>query len=701
MRARFCLAFAPLLALVCSKGEVGEKPSIAIEPPDTLITIPQNALQEGQVWERKITVSNANPGTSLVISQISGNEQKCKDDPTSAFSFEILRGDKPVTLPATIRDTEVTSPEGPISIKVQFKRPKLLCERKYVLAIKSNTSEVEKQTLEITFVAPLPQPHIVIAPNPLDLGLVLEGETSEGEFIIQNTGTGDLHISNISYYATEPLGFAFEWGCLDSKSNQVVKKWVQITDNPKTLKEAACAGAETIASNSEERFKVRYGAQNDHQAKAFLTFSSDDPEKPQYQLEIKANFGGPCLTAIPSVVDFGAVELGGFKFMTVELFGCGDQEVQVSKIVLQKGNASPFTLDLEPLGSFSEQNPLVVSPSQRRPFNVLFTPPAEGEFEDKIIITNTSPRPSLEISVHAMAVKATKPVAEFKMFSTKNLGQEIKDGDKVMVLDTIRFQDESYDPSLGGKIVRWEWQVRLPPGSADYFKPTNTFQNPFFDVNVIGDYVFGLKVFNKAGVASDLVEKTVHVIAGEGCVVELTWHTPSDPDESDECQGCGADLDLHVVHPLAGGPDADGDGKPDGFCDEKGYDCYWANAHPHNWVPEGDPALDNPSLDRDDTNGAGPENFRYPRPEQGKCYKVGVHYWDDHGFGASYATIRVYINGEKKYERSNVRMVMSDMWEVGEVCCTNENFPFVQSDKAGGPLIIPQYNNSNCLHLPE
>jgi hypothetical protein len=695
MKARFCLALAPLLVLWCSKGEVGERPSIVIDPPETSITIAQNSLEEGQVWERKITVKNGNPGTSLVISQISGNEQKCKDDPTSAFSFEVLRGEKPLQPPTTIRDMEDTSPEGPIDIKVQFKRPALLCERRYVLAIKSNTVEVEKQTLEITFVAPLPQPHIVVTPNPLDLGLVQEGETSDEEFVIQNTGTGDLHISKIAYYATEPVGFAFEWECLDNETKQIARKWVQISDKQQTLEQSNCGQVKTIASNSEERFKARYGAQNDNQAKAFLTFFSDDPDKGQLELEITANWGGPCLKAIPSVLDFGAVEfeIGASKFMTVELFGCGDQQVQVSKIELEKGNDMPFILDLSPLGDFSEENPLVVSPSQKRPFNVIFVPSAEGEFDDNIMITNTSPRPNIEVSVHAKAVKAEKPVAEFKMFSRKK-AQEVKDGDDVDVLDTIRFQDESYDPSLGGKVVSWQWQVQLPPGSADYFKPTDTFQNPTLDVNVVGDYVFGLKVFNKAGVASDLVEKTVHVVAGQGCVVQLTWHTPSDPDESDECYGCGSDLDLHVVHPLATGPDIDKDGKPDGFCDNT-YDCFFANPHPI-WVPGGDPSLDQPSLDRDDTNGAGPENFRYLRAEEGKCYKVGVHYWDDHGFGASFATVIVYIQGDKKYEKGNVRMVMSDMWEVGEVCCRNPDQPFIEYNKAGGPLIVPNYINPNC-----
>ena len=49
-------------------------------------------------------------------------------------------------------------------------------------------------------------------------------------------------------------------------------------------------------------------------------------------------------------------------------------------------------------------------------------------------------------------------------------------------------------------------------------------------------------------------------------------------------------------------------------------------------------------------------------------YKVGVHYWNDHGYGASYATVRVYIYSQLVFEVPDVKLVDTDMWEV----CTIE-----------------------------
>ena len=70
----------------------------------------------------------------------------------------------------------------------------------------------------------------------------------------------------------------------------------------------------------------------------------------------------------------------------------------------------------------------------------------------------------------------------------------------------------------------------------------------------------------------------------EAIHIELTWHNPLDPDESDNT---GSDVDLHLVKV--------------GFnWFDDVFDTYYANQTP-DWQPE------LPSLDIDDTDGAGPE----------------------------------------------------------------------------------------------
>ena len=116
------------------------------------------------------------------------------------------------------------------------------------------------------------------------------------------------------------------------------------------------------------------------------------------------------------------------------------------------------------------------------------------------------------------------------------------------------------------------------------------------------------------------------------------------------------------MHPWAHGPDGDEASLSDDWFHEL-FDCYSINPHP-NWGSF-DPAIrDDPSLDRDDNDGAGPENISLDWPEQGMTYRVGVHYWNDHGYGRSYATVRVYLYSSLIFERPDVLLHNKDMWEV-------------------------------------
>jgi hypothetical protein len=146
-----------------------------------------------------------------------------------------------------------------------------------------------------------------------------------------------------------------------------------------------------------------------------------------------------------------------------------------------------------------------------------------------------------------------------------------------------------------------------------------------------------------------------------GFRVELVWDTPGDPDQSDSGPEAGSDVDLHLAHPMADvGQDLDGDGRPDPWFDQP-YDTFWFNPHP-DWG-EADPQEDDPYLDRDDTDGAGAEVISLRQPEDGATYRVGVHYWSDHGYGPSAATVRIYVNSQLVFE-GTANLVHHDLWEV-------------------------------------
>ncbi|MGM0576099.1 MAG: choice-of-anchor D domain-containing protein [Myxococcota bacterium] len=166
--------------------------------------------------------------------------------------------------------------------------------------------------------------------------------------------------------------------------------------------------------------------------------------------------------------------------------------------------------------------------------------------------------------------------------------------------------------------------------------------------------------------------------------VELTWDTPGDPDQTDHGPMAGSDLNLHFAHPSATGVDIDSDDVPDGWFDDT-FDCFWFNNSPE-WGSDDENADDDPSLDHDDTDGLGPENIVLPVPEDGLTYRVGVHYWNDHGYGPSNATVRVYIYSSLVFELEDVELVNHDFWEVATIDWPSGEVELVTGD--GGEYAI-------------
>jgi hypothetical protein len=90
------------------------------------------------------------------------------------------------------------------------------------------------------------------------------------------------------------------------------------------------------------------------------------------------------------------------------------------------------------------------------------------------------------------------------------------------------------------------------------------------------------------------------------------------------------DLDLHLQREGAGLRDGIGD-------------CYYANRRPI-WVPDPPLGPSGPRLERDDTDGLGPEYIDFVAPGPGR-YRVQVQYFSDRGHGDVTATVGVFLDG--------------------------------------------------------
>ena len=118
--------------------------------------------------------------------------------------------------------------------------------------------------------------------------------------------------------------------------------------------------------------------------------------------------------------------------------------------------------------------------------------------------------------------------------------------------------------------------------------------------------------------------------------IELTWDTN------------GTDVDSHLIAPCYPMWDSFGD-------------CYYGHRNP-DWDNSGGSSAGDPSLDVDDTNGYGPENIVLVAPPFEGTYQYKVHYWSDHGYGPSTATVKIWINGIKVFD-GNRTMSSGQVWD--------------------------------------
>ncbi len=251
------------------------------------------------------------------------------------------------------------------------------------------------------------------------------------------------------------------------------------------------------------------------------------------------------------------------------------------------------------------------------------------------------------------------------------------------VLQTVTLSASGSDPDGGTVSYRWTVTSRPTGSNSNPSSPTSPITNFFLDA--AGTYTLSFCVTDDEGVTSCC--NTTVVSTPPGVLhVELQWD-----------QGWG-DVDLHLLNvnrtPPAGWWTTD--------------DCYWVNPTP-DWGIAG--AAANPTLDRDDRDGFGPENITITQSPQNGTYNIGVHYYCDRspaGSGPATATVRVYCMGNLVGTYPGIRFDRTDDWvTVANVAWPTCTVRAVNSRTNGSSLLpagstsprhceIPCTSNSSC-----
>ena len=515
---------------------------------------------------------------------------------------------------------------------------------------------------------------LVVTPSTLNWPYVKPTEFADQTLQLANTGGAPLRVSSIEQIDVPGLSI------LNSDQSAAVAAPLSVVFNPPL----------TVAAGGVQPLVVRFAPLNATQVAGKLVVHSADPTAGPITtiIEVSANTATPCMAVNPTgIIQFGGVVPGGpAAELSVQIKNCGLAELVVSAIdfVKDQTNSTEFAIDYTPLAAklsepppVSAANPLKLATGQAATFVVSYTPaditPDGGPPDMAVVSVKSNAGLAAKLTLQGVGIETNCPIAK----------ATVQEGEQVVPQTVIHLKGDKSTAPGGGSIKKYKWTVKQPAGSNQPLLPNPSFANPTLLANASGEYEFCLHVWDGNDVKSCVTScVSVLVIPNNALHLELLWDTPADPDQTDSGPAAGADFDLHFAHPLASKLDLDCDGAADPWFSNP-WDTFWFNAAPE-WGVAGVP-IDNPTMDLDDTDGAGPENLNLVDPEgttaEPVAYSLGVHYWHDHCYGTSYATMSIYIQGGLALQFTKIKLDPLDMWFVGKL-----NWPNTAS--GGGKKVL-------------
>lgn len=388
----------------------------------------------------------------------------------------------------------------------------------------------------------------------------------------------------------------------------------------------------------DESFPVRvyFNPIDNEPSTADLIFFSNDPENSQYTVKLQGNSGAPCIKlSQEDEINFGEGGIGFANNKTITVENCSPtSDLTISSIEVTDDGGGVYAVKEGSLPTALPDGDAVIPPDNTANFVLTYTPTDLSVSNGLLNVQSDDPAKSdLNIPIVGKGTNNVCPqaVAEARVKDTSRYQQMIR----TIPLKNIELRGTN-STDTNGTVASYEWTIiSRPPNSTARLEPSNSSSEPTLFLDLAGTYVIELVVYDEEGLAScsddDSKQVVIQAVPDEDIHVQLVWDTPTDADQTD---GNGTDLDLHYLH-------------PQGNWNRGNYDIYWRNPTA-DWGASG-PA-DDPSLDIDDRDGAGPENVNHNNPESDLIYAVGVHYYADNGLGPSYATLRIFINGVQKYE---------------------------------------------------
>lgn len=612
-------AFAATIVLAlaaCSGPEESSTPNVTVSPSELNF----GRAPVGQQTSALLTVRNTG-SAELVLGELDVNAST--DFVTSSNTFPIaLAPNEETQLTFVYAPLDPTATTGTVSF---------------------TTNDPDSQTVSVDIIVPQPAPALSVFPGILDFGLVaVESETAL-EIGLRSIGTAPLIICSIRTNGSPDISSDAEdaiAAALDATVGYVVL--APLVDGVATPTLNLSALYEPLSPGADLSDLVV-----EFDSDGFLQGACADGETTTQLFALSGEAGSPTLQVSPNPLIFGETPIAFAKRETVTITNVGDLPLDVQAIALDPArNSGDFALETIP------SLPVRLGADESIFLVAVYEPGEIGTDAAVMVVTHTDGTGTneTEVTLAGAGVEDRCPVPVARAYVLEDPENRVSDEiNWAAPLQTLILDGrESFDPD--GPVVDWEWTISEAPAEAVFglqayappgTEPTTALRQ--YLIPLAGRYVFELRVFDEVGATCNAATVTLIATPQEAITIEVVWSNPADPDESDTE---GSDVDVHFVkmpnrwfHPT--------------------FDSYYNNPRP-TWSPE------LPSLDIDDTDGAGPETVQLDNPVDGQCYALGVHYFRER-FGAAYPTVRIYFEGRQIDEIYGELQETDDFWDVARI----------------------------------
>lgn len=547
------------------------------------------------------------------------------DDELCVGEWDTANGRCTNTLSAALYDQAVgieASPTRALNLPVRV-IPATAGPKEWEIVIFSNDSTQPEVHVRVTADAvEVPPCNYSLMPTNLQYGLMTAPQTKDLSFTLTNLGTAPTEVCYFNGIGLSPTSDA---------AYSIVSNPVDLMLNAGQSTSVVVRAAPTQAPATPTTLN---GA---------VEFSVSTPGASQATVLLRADLTPACLTITPSPATFLDTQLDcGSPEKAVLVTNSCATPVTFSNVsitdaaTVSSGTGSCTTAAGCPQFVLTSAPPAgAILPGASRTVLVRFRPYVTGPVTGEMTFSLTQGGQPLVYNVPLSGNGVPRTMATCGVTAVCPGPMTVNANSTVRLTPTIM--------APGAVSCAWTAASRPTTSNGTFTTPTSCTGTSYF-ADVVGTHLVQFNVSDGAG-GNAQCTTPITVTANGDLWIELTWDRPND-------------MDMHLLHPTAGPATS----VLSWF--DPVWDCNYRNTSP-DWLAG---AQADPSLDRDDIVGQGPENTRINTPQPNVTYTIGIHMYS---WSASpspvTSTVKLYCGGTLITTQTKTLNRVKDMWLMGTV----------------------------------